>query len=266
MTSLPRFSVNNPVIVNLVMIAVIVAGVFASVALVREMFPESTPDQVQISTIYPGATPGEVEKGISTKIEEIIKDVDGVEEVLTTNSEGLSSIAAVLYNDVDDVDQVVTDIKAQIDTIPRDDFPEDAEEPQVVKFEPQLPVINVSFYGDFDDHELKAYGRRLKDDILAIPGVTKARLQGTRNDEISVEVIPEKLIEYNLSLPQIRDAIAEANLDLPAGRIKTRNANVAVRTLGEEDRAAPISETIIRSDASWQGHPAARRRRSPRYV
>lgn len=250
MTSLPRFSVNNPVIVNLMMVSVIVAGIYASIVMVREMFPETTPDQVQITTIYPGATPSEVEKGISTKIEEIIKDVEGVEEIQTNNSEGLSAISAVLYNDVDDVDQVVTDIKTAIDTIPRDEFPEDAEEPQVVKFEPQLPVINVSFYGDFDDHELKAYGRRLKDDILAIPGITKARLQGTRNDEISVEVIPEKLIEYNLSLPQIRDAIAAANLDLPAGRIKTSHANVAVRTLGEKDRAAPISETIIRSDAS----------------
>lgn len=250
MTSLPRFSVNNPVIVNLLMVAVTVAGVYASVVMVREMFPETTPNQVRVTTIYPGATPSEVEKGISSKIEEIIKDVDGVEELQTTNSEGISSIAAVLYSDVDDVDQVVTDIKSAIDTIPRDEFPEDAEEPQVVKFEPQLPVINVSFYGNFDDHELKAYGRRLKDDILTIPGVTKARLQGTRNDEISVEVVPEKLIEYNLSLPQIRDAIAAANLDLPAGRIKTSSANVAVRTLGEEDRAAPISETIIRSDAS----------------
>lgn len=250
MTSLPRFSVKNPVIVNLMMVTVIVAGIYASIVMVREMFPETTPDQVLITTIYPGATPSEVEKGISTKIEEIIKDVDGVDEINTTNSEGLSSISAVLFNDVDDVDQVVTDIKAQIDTIPRDEFPEEAEEPQVVKFEPQLPVINVSFFGDFDDHELKAYGRRLKDDILAIPGITKAALRGTRNDEISVEVKPEKLIEYNLSLPQIRDAIAATNLDLPAGRIKTSSANVAVRTLGEEERAAPISETIIRSDAS----------------
>lgn len=250
MTSLPRFSVKNPVIVNLMMVSVIVAGIYASIALVREMFPESTPDQVSITTLYPGATPSEVEKGISTKIEEVIKDVDGVDEIRTTNGEGVSSISAVLFNNVDDVDQVVTDIKAQIDTIPRDEFPEEAEEPQVVKFEPQLPVINVSFFGDFDDHELKAYGRRLKDDILMIPGVTKAALRGTRNDEISVEVKPEKLIEYNLSLPQIRDAIAAANLDLPGGRIKTSNANVAVRTLGEEDRAAPISETIIRSDAS----------------
>ena len=76
MTSLPKFSVDNPVIVNLMMIALIVAGVYSSIALVREMFPESNPNQVLISTIYPGATPSEIDKGISTKIEEVIKGGD----------------------------------------------------------------------------------------------------------------------------------------------------------------------------------------------
>ena len=91
---------------------------------------------------------------------------------------------------------------------------------------------------------------RLRDDILAIPGITKVALRGTRKDEISVEVRPERLIEYDLSLPAIRDAIAEANLDLPGGQIKTGGANVAVRTLGEEDQAQPIGDIILRSDPS----------------
>jgi len=250
MTSLPRFSVKNPVLVNLMMFAIIIAGTYSALTLVREMFPESNPDQVSISTEYPGATPAEVEKGISTKIEEVIKDIDGVDEIRTTNGEGVSMIRAVLFNDVDDVDQVVTDIKAAIDTIPRDEFPEDAKEPRVTKFEPQLPVINVSFYGDLDDETLKGLGKRLRDDILAIPGITKVALRGTRKDEISVEVKPEKLIEYGLSLPAIRDAIAQANLDLPGGQIRTGGANVAVRTLGEKDQAQPISDIILRSDAS----------------
>jgi len=250
MTSLPSFSVRNPVIINLMMIALTVAGLYAAIVMVREMFPESNPNQVLISTIYPGATPSEVEKGISTKIEEVIKDIDGVEELRTTNAEGVSSISAVLFNEVDDVDQVVTDVKAAIDTIPRDEFPDDAEEPQVVKVEPQLPVINVSFFGDFDDQTLKALGKQLRDDISAIPGVTKTRLSGTRKDELSVEAKPEKLMEYGISLPQIAEAIRAANLDLPAGRIKTDEANVAVRTLGEKDEAVPLSETIVRSDAS----------------
>ncbi|MFQ5501588.1 MAG: efflux RND transporter permease subunit, partial [Phycisphaerae bacterium] len=250
MTSLPRFSVDNPVLVNLAMFSVIAAGVYAGVTLVREMFPESSPDQVFVQTIYPGATPAEMEKGISIKIEEVIKDLDGIEEVRTTNGEGVSSIRAVLFNDVEDIDQVVTDVKAAIDTIPRDEFPEDAEEPQVSKFEPQLPVINVSFYGDLDDQTLKGMGERLRDDILAIPGITKVALEGTRKDEISVEVKPEKLIEYGLSLPEIRDAISRVNLDLPGGQIRTGGANVAVRTLGEEDTAPPIGEIIVRSDSA----------------
>lgn len=248
MTSLPRFSVNNPVLMNLFMCAIIAAGVFSAVSLVREMFPETNPNAVRVSTLYPGATPIEMEKGISTKIEEVIEDIEEIEEIRTTNSEGLSTISAILYNDVKDVDQVVTDVKAAIDTIPRDEFPEEAEEPQVFKFEPQLPVINVIFFGDMDDETLKGMGKRLRDDILAIPGITKVAMTGTRKDEISIEVKPEKLIEYELSLPQITAAVGQANLDLPGGQIKTGGANVAVRTLGEEDQAQPIGDTIVRSD------------------
>lgn len=250
MTSLPSFSVRNPVLVNLVMISLIVGGIYCAFTLVREMFPESNPDRVMITTLYPGATPAEIEKGISSKIEEVIKDIEDIEELRTTNAEGVSMISAVLYNDVEDIDQSVIDVKTAIDTIPRDEFPEDAEEPQVVKFEPQLPVIIVAFYGDLDDRRLKDLGKQLRDDLLEIPGITEVILQGTRKDEISVEVRPEKLAEYDLSFGEVSDAIARANLDLPGGQIKTSKANVSVRTLGEEERAAPISEIIVRSEPS----------------
>lgn len=250
MTSLPRFSVNNPVIVNLMMATVTITGTYSAFTLVREMFPETNPDIVSVRTIYPGATPAEVEKGISQKIEEVIRDIDGVEEIQSTNGEGVSSISAILESDVEDVDQIVTDVKAAIDTIPRDEFPLDAEEPQVTKFEPKMPVINVSYYGAMDPQELKEIGERIRDDILDIPGVTKVALNGTRKDEISIEVKPEKLVEYGLSLPDIAQAVTRANLDLPAGQIKTSTANIALRTMGEEDQARPIGETIVRSDSS----------------
>ncbi|UCG34386.1 MAG: efflux RND transporter permease subunit [Phycisphaerales bacterium] len=250
MTSLPRLSVDNPVLVNLFLVTILVGGTICGFSLVREMFPESTPNQVIITTVYPGATPAEVEKGISVKIEEAIKNIEEIEEIKTSISEGLSMVTAVLYNDVDDVDQIVTDIKAAIDTIPRDDFPEEAEENFVAKFEPKLPVINVAYFGDLDEKKLKAVGRKLRDDLLLIPGITDVFLGGTRNDEISVEVSPERLIEYGLSFPEVGQAIARANLDLPGGQIKTAKANVSVRTLGEKDQAEPIGEIIVRSDVT----------------
>ncbi len=250
MTSLPRFSVDNPVLVNLMTWTLLVGGVYSALTLVREMFPEATPNAVRIRTIYPGATPAEVEKGISVKIEEAIKDIEEIEELNTTIGEGSSVITAVLRSGVDDVDQVVTDIKAAIDTIPTRDFPQDAEETQVRKMEPNIPVINVSYFGDLDEKTLKDAGRRLRDDLLAIPGITEVVLQGVRADEISVEVLPAHINGYGLSLPQIADAIANANLDLPGGQIKTADANVSVRTLGEKDEAESIGRIIVRSDPS----------------
>lgn len=250
MTSLPRFSVNNPVLVNLLTWTMLVGGVYSAMTLVREMFPEITPTAVLVSTVYPGATPAEVEKGIAVKIEEVIKDIEQIDEIKTTIGEGFSRITAVLRNDTEDVDQVVTDIKAAIDTIRPEDFPEDAEETRVRKLEPSIPVINVAYYGDLDEKTLKDIGRRMRDDLLAIPGITEVVLQGVRADEISVEVAPAQLNRYGLSLPEIAEAIARANLDLPGGQIKTADANVAVRTLGEHDQAEPIGEIIVRSDPS----------------
>ncbi len=250
MTSLPRFSVKNPVLVNLLTWAMLAGGLYAGFTLVREMFPESDPERILVTTVYPGATPAEIEKGIAIKIEEVVKDIEEVEELLTSIAEGFCTITLVLYSDVDDVDQVVNDVKASIDTIPREDFPEEAEETHVTKLEPKLPVIQVSFFGDLSEETLKQIGERIRDDLLLIPGITDAILQGTRPDEISVEVQPERLVKYGLSLPDISDAIRRANLDLPGGQIRTAGANVSVRTLGEEDQAQPIGEIIVRSDPS----------------
>ncbi|UCF34300.1 MAG: efflux RND transporter permease subunit, partial [Phycisphaerales bacterium] len=92
MTSLPRFSVNNPVLVNLAMFAMLLGGGLSFLTLVREMFPESRPDRILIITPYPGATPAEVEKGITRRIEEQIKNIEGVDTIESSVSEGMSRI------------------------------------------------------------------------------------------------------------------------------------------------------------------------------
>ncbi|MFQ5412961.1 MAG: efflux RND transporter permease subunit [Phycisphaerae bacterium] len=250
MTSLPRFSVDNPVLVNLFMFAIIVAGLYSGLTLTREVFPESRPSLIAVTTSYPGATPAEVEKGITRKIEEQIKDVDGVDKIKSSIGEGSSRIMVELRSGFDAVDRAVDDIKAAVDAIPSDDFPEDALETRVAKFELRAPVISVVVFGDLDDRTLKTLAERLRDDVLAIPGITSVSLFGTRKDEISVDIRPEKLIEYGVSFMDVADAIAESNLDLPGGQIKTTAANVAVRTLGEEDLGDALYDIIVRGDAT----------------
>ena len=252
MTSLARYSVDNPVLVGVVMLAIIIGGVYSGLTLVREMFPESRPSQVMITTPYPGATPAEVEKGISIHIEEAVKDIEDIDKVETQISEGLSAIIVTMTSEAKDIDQVVNDFKAAVDAIPRDELPEDAEETMVKKFEPMLPVISVAIYGEVNERELKDAGRKLRDDLLLLPGITDIDLGGTRKAELTVEVKPEKLIEYGVSLSAVAGAIHGENLDLPAGQVKTSGQNIAVRTLGETDDAGRIADTVVRTTPDGQ--------------
>ena len=123
MKSLARFSVENPVLVNIVMLAILVGGVYAGLTLVREMFPESRPNMVVVMAPYPGATPLEVEKGLALRVEEAVKDIDDIDKIVTQITEGLCAVRIEMTNDVDDIDQVVTDVKAAIDLIRRTSCP-----------------------------------------------------------------------------------------------------------------------------------------------
>ncbi len=247
MKSLPQFSVENPVLVNLLMVAILIFGGYTALTLTREMFPESRPDQILITTPYPGATPEEVERGISIRIEEEIKDIEHIERIETTISEGISTLMVELTSEVRDLDDKVNEFKAAIDAIPRDELPEEAEETRVTKFEPTLPVISIAIYGDTDEGTLKDAGRRLRDDLLLLPQITDVEITGIRKDELTVQVDPEQMIAYNLALSDVADAIRRSNLDLPGGEVETVEQNVAVRTLGETDEVARIENTIIRT-------------------
>jgi len=244
---LPKYSVENPVLVGIIMILTIAAGIFSSLSLVREMFPESRPNQIMIRAPYPGATPSEVEKGLALRIEEAVKDVDYVERITSQISEGVCVVNVELESGTPNLDQSVNDVKAAIDSIPRDELPEEAEEITVARAEPRLPVIAVTAFGDMTEEQRKQLGERLRSELLRLPSVTDLDLGGTRPREITVEIEPERLIEFGLSLSAVADAIRQSNLDVPAGQVKTSAQNVSIRTLGETDDARSIAATIVRT-------------------
>ncbi len=247
MKAFVAFFVDRPVLVGLLMLTVIGLGAYSALTLTREMFPESRPDRVLVSVPYPGAMPAEIEKAVALRAEEAVKSVAEVEKIITQITEGSCVIVAELRSDVRDLDQVVNDVQAAVDAIPRDELPDDVEQFRVRKLEPRLPVISLTMFGDVDERTLKALGERMRSEILLLPGVTDIEVGGLLKGELSVEVQPEKLIEYQTSLTQIADAIRQTNLDLPAGQIETDASNVAVRTVAETDAAARIAETVVRT-------------------
>ncbi|MFN3158326.1 MAG: efflux RND transporter permease subunit [Rubinisphaera brasiliensis] len=244
--SLPRFSVNNSVLVNMLMLVLLFAGTAMAFTLVREMFPETRADQVRISVMYPAVQPDELEKAVTIKIEEAIRDLEEIEKVDSTVQEGMSTTIATLYNEVDDIDNVREKIDTEISAI-NNELPDDIESITIRNVEPLLPVLSVSLYGEGSEASLKQAARDLRDELLELPGVSDITVGGIRDDEISVEVRPEKLFEYDLTFSEIAQAIRATNLDVSAGSLKGPRSNVNVRTLGEEIEGDDLGDIEIKT-------------------
>ena len=144
MKFLARWSVNNNVSVNLIMMFIIMAGLFTVLGMRREMFPQFALDMINVSVVYPGASPQEVEEGICIKIEEQIKGVEGISKIRSGAYENLGSVTVELDSNAE-LQTVLDDMRTQVDLI--DTFPEEAEDPVIVE------IINTVSYTHLRAHE-----------------------------------------------------------------------------------------------------------------
>ncbi len=232
MSALSRFSVDNPVTVNLLMLSILVMGVaLYHTRVPKEIFPEFSENQIVITTVYPGASAFEIEKNVTLKIEDAVHDLDSVEELFSTSQEGLSTVTLKIAADEKNFAKLISDAQQAVDQI--EDFPEDAEDPIITEVESNIPVITVSLYGDVNLKQLKFIVEDLEDAIQAVPGVADVRLSGLPEREIWVEVSPEALERHGLALADISRAIRERNYDLPGGALTTPQGEFLVRTVGK---------------------------------
>ncbi|MDP8230375.1 MAG: efflux RND transporter permease subunit [Candidatus Gorgyraea atricola] len=246
--SLPRFSVNQSLFVNLVSVLIIIFGLIVVVGMNREVFPNVDFDIVSITTAYPGATPLDVEKLITVPIEKELKEVDGIKEIKSSSSAGASFINVKLDPDERDKKKVVSDIQTAVDRVknlPKDIY----QDPVVTEISSkQYPVIEVSLSGDMSEKKLQYYSDGLEDLLEDIKGVAKIRESGYRDREIQVHVDPEKMRERYVSFDEISQALASRNISVPAGEINTENTEYSIRTTGEFSTAKEVENIIIRAN------------------
>jgi len=217
----------NHVAANLLMLLLIVGGLINSFSIKQEVFPEMTLDMIQISMVYPGAGPEEIEEGIILKIEENLTGIVGIKEIRSTATEGLGVVNAELEQG-EDPDLILQDIKSEIDRITT--FPENAEKPVISKLESRNQVISLVLYGDSSEWTLREQADIIEKEILSLPEITQVDLVGVRPYEISVEIPEENLRRYNLTLNQVALRLRRASLDMPAGTVKTSGGNILLRT------------------------------------
>ena len=228
----------NPVASNLMLVMIVVGGLATAPSVTLEAFPELTTGIITVSVEYPGASPLEVEEGVTVRIEEQLFGLNGIKRLTSESSEGVSSVNCELMSDADE-DRVLDEIKTRIDSI--DTFPDETEKPIVELQVGRLQLLNVAVAGDTDERTLKRLGQRIRDDIAALPGVNHVVLASTRPYEISIEVSEASLQRYGLTFDQVANAVRQSSVDLPGGAIKSSDGEILLRTKGQAYHGADFS-------------------------
>ncbi len=236
---------HNPVAANLLMFCLIAGGIYSTITISKEITPRIETNYVTVTVPYRGGTPRDVEQGVLIKVEEAIQDLDGVREIVATAREGAGTVRVEVDADYD-VLEVLDTIKSRVDAIPT--FPAETERPRYQRATWSQNVIWVSVFGSVPERTLKEAARQMRDEITALPSITRAELTGARPYEIGIEVREETLREYNLTLGEVAQAIRRSSLDLPSGRIQASGGDILVRTVGQAYVGADFEDIVVRTN------------------
>ena len=246
--SIPKISVNNPVLANMLMIVIIAFGLYAWINLPRELTPEIALQTATVTTLYPGASPEEVEKLISAPIEDAIEEnINKINLLLSNSSEG-RSIITIDFEEMSDreFDKELENLRTAVEQV--NDLPEEIlDDPKVVELDVSsgFPMLTIVVSGDISETQMREVAENFKDEILDIKNVASVQIAGLREREIWIEVDPDRLKAYQIPIAMVTTALRVSNLNLPAGTMELGNTEFMVRTMGEFSSPDAIGETII---------------------
>jgi len=245
--SIAKFSVNNSVLVNLLMIGLFLFGLFSLFQMPTELNPDIDFNWVFVTVFYPGAAPAEVENLIVDPIESEIQDVDNISEIQANAVEGMGFVLVKFDNlSKNEFRERFTDLKAEIDKVA---FPEDAEDPIVDDFGSGdfLPIITVNMAFTIPEDNAQVIADEVEDELTDLSGVAKIQVSGLAQREIWVEVDPVKLNSYRVTFDEIVIALKMRNLNVPGGNISIGKTEYLIRSLGEYQTVEEIENTIVRT-------------------
>jgi len=235
---------SHRVVANLLMITIIGSGVLTMTHITLETFPEFSLDMITVTVVYRGAAPTEVEEGVCVRIEEQLQGLDGIERITSTATEGVGVVTVELQTGTDPR-KLLDDVKARVDGI--DTFPEETEKPIVQEILNRREVLSVAIAGDAEEKMLKEIGERVRDEILAIEGITLVDLAAVRPYEISIELSEEALRRHGISFDAVVRAVRAASIDLPGGSVKADGGEILLRTKGQAYRGEEFENLVLLS-------------------
>ncbi|MHA7864018.1 efflux RND transporter permease subunit [Flagellimonas marinaquae] len=220
------YMARNSIATNLLMLILLGGGIFTMFTIQKEVFPEFQLDFVDVSVAYPGASPAEVEQGVLQPVEEAVRSVQGIKEIVSEAGEGSGQISIELVAGSErmkafqDIDQAINRIRT---------FPDDIERPEVSLRSRQRDVIQIGLYGNADIWTLRVLAERLRTLLLNNPSITQVELNNVPDYETRIEITRNNLQKYNLTLGQVADIIRQSSNDVPAGAVQTQSGEILLR-------------------------------------
>lgn len=243
--NISSISVKRPTLVVVLFSILVLLGLVGYNTLTYELLPKISTPVISITTIYPGAGPNEVETSVTKKIEEAVSDLENLDNTQSISQEGVSVVTVNLKYGAD-VDVALQDAQRKVNTI-KSDLPTSAKDPSLGKFSlDELPIMRIGASSDMDERAFTdLLDKTIKPELGRIDGVAKVDITGGEKREIKINVKNEKLKFYNISILQVSNAIAKANLNFPTGSIKNTQQDVSIRLSGKLTNLDELSNLAV---------------------
>lgn len=255
MRSVISFFIKYPIWSNAIILVTALAGLINIFTLNHSFFPELDPNRIYITVAYPGASPIEIEEGITTKIEESLIGIEGIKEVSSKSKENISSITIESEEGLD-INLLTQEVKNAVDGISQ--FPEGAERPIVVAQKSRGmagmggTVGFISVTGENGLEDLKTKCEDIKRDLLSHPDVSQVEVLGFPPMVIAIEINQDDLLRYGLTFSAVSQKIKSDNLDVTAGTLKTFEEELYIRMVNKTTDPEMMKKIIIGSDIDGQ--------------
>jgi len=241
-SGLIHYFVHHPVAANLLLVLIVCMGLVSYNTLQRQTFPVSENNTVVVEATQPGASAKEVEENILINIEQALKPQEGVKRTLSHAKQSSGNVTVILENG-EDVATRLDEIKLKLDGIAN--FPLDMEPLRIFEKKQWQRAISLVISGPSDALQLKKMGNEVKRELLSLNGISHVTLSALPDNEVAIEIQPNKLQKYNLSLQQVVTAIRSYADNISAGQIKTQRGNILLRLQARRYQAHMLANTPI---------------------
>lgn len=243
--TITELSVKRPTLVVVIFSILVFFGIFGYQTLNYELLPDIEPPVMSVSTIYPGAGPGEVETSVTKVLEEELSSLENIKMLQSISVESFSVIIVELVYGTN-VDIAIQEAQRKINAI-KADLPDDVEEPAIDKFSlDDIPIMRIGATASIDNVEFtNFFDKMIQPELARIEGVAKVDVVGGEDREIAVNVNGAKLEYYNIPLLQITQAITQANLNFPTGSVKNNDQDIQVRLSGKITDLTTLKNLVV---------------------